>query len=106
MIFPSVKGSIKPFNSIGRDEFVLAEAAMHGPLSGYLAGKARGGHYVRDLEISWAATFGTKHAVAVNSATSGLLAASFAAGLKTGDKFVCSAMTMSATAAAPMFTGA
>jgi len=40
------------------------------------------------------------------SATSGLLAAAFAVGLGPGDEFVCPAMTMSATAAAPMFTGA
>jgi len=40
------------------------------------------------------------------TATSGLLAAAFAVGLGAGDLFLCPAMTMSATAAAPMFTGA
>lgn len=76
------------------------------PLSGYLAGKPRGGIFVENLETEWAAMFDVKHAIACNSATSGLLAASFAVGLGPGDTFVCPAMTMSATAAAPMFTGA
>lgn len=76
------------------------------PLSGYLAGQARGGRKVCELEDAFASVFHMKHAIAVNSATSGLLAAAFAAGLGPGDTFACPAMTMSATAAAPMFTGA
>ena len=99
-------GPIKPFNSIGGRERGAAEFTMHFPLSGYLAGRERGGTYVRALEDAWCETFFVKHAIAVNSATSGLLAAAFAVDLKSGDRFVCPAMTMSATAAAPMFTGA
>ena len=102
-----VIGGIKPFNGIAQEELVSALAAIDGgPLSGYLAGKSRGGRWVRALEDRWCETFHVKHAVACNSATSGLLAASFAVGLRRGDQFACSAMTMSATAAAPMFTGA
>lgn len=100
-------GAIKPFTSIGIDELSAAMLAVkHGPLSGYLAGKARGGRHVCALEDAWCKTFGVKHAIAINSATSGLLAAAFAVGLKPGDHFACPAMTMSATAAAPMFTEA
>lgn len=100
-------GPIKPFSSIGKAEIAAAIAAMEDhPLSDYLAGKARGGYHVCALEDAWCETFETKHAIAVNSATSGLLAAAFAVGLKSGDQFVCPAMTMSATCAAPMFTGA
>lgn len=76
------------------------------PLSGYLAGKPRGGDYVVALENAWSETFHVKHSIAVNSATSGLLAAAFASDLKAGDTFFAPAMTMSATAAAPCFTGA
>jgi perosamine synthetase len=47
-----------------------------------------------------------KHSIAVNSATSGLLAAAIACDFKEGDRFVCPTMTMSATVAAPCFTGA
>jgi dTDP-4-amino-4,6-dideoxygalactose transaminase len=103
---------MKPFNSFSHDEFGalydLADGARSGfdPLSGYLAGKERGGKHVCRLEDAWSETFKVKHAIAVNSATSGLLAAAFAVGLKADDKFAVSAMTMSATAAAPMFTGA
>lgn len=100
-------GTMKPFNTIHHEELVSAIAAIDsGPLSGYLAGKSRGGRWVRALEDRWCETFHVKHAIACNSATSGLLAASFAVGLKAGDRFMCPAMTMSATAAAPMFTGA
>lgn len=96
----------KPFRSIGLQERRAAEYAMYDPLSGYLAGNTRGGYHVCKLEEEWSHAFHVKHAIAVNSATSGLLAASFAIGLKPGDRFVCPAMTMSATCAAPMFTGA
>lgn len=97
---------MKLYNSIGNLERMAVDAAMHGPLSGYLAGKPRGGPWVVLLESKWQDEFHVKHAIACNSATSGLLAAAFAIGLKPGDEFICPAMTMSATAAAPMFTGA
>lgn len=91
-----------PYNSFGGPD----ERLNVWPLSGYLAGRERGGHYVCALEDAWAETFQVRHAIACNSATSGLFAAAFAAGLKQGDKFAVSPISMSATAAAPMFTGA
>lgn len=100
-------GPIAPFYGIGPDEAAAAAMTTRvGPLSGYLAGQLHGGEQVRFLEDEWCERFGVKHAIACNSATSGLLAAAFAVELGFGDKFVCSAMTMSATAAAPMFTKA
>jgi perosamine synthetase len=99
-------GPIIPFETIGPAEQSKLIGTSFGPLSGYLAGKERGGREVCALEDAWAKTFKVKHAIACNSATSGLLAASFAVGLQAGDHFVCPAMTMSATCAAPMFTGA
>lgn len=101
---------MKPFSSIGIADrkFVdsLFEMPLDRPLSGYLAGRERGGRNVRHLEEAWCETFHVKHSIAVNSATSGLLAAAFAVGLRRRNWFVVSPMTMSATAAAPMFTGA
>jgi len=100
-------GPIAPFNTIGRAEIAAAiDAIKRGPLSGYLGGGAGGGYYIQKLENEWAAKFGVKHAIACNSATSGLMAAAFAVGLGSGDRFLCSPYTMSAGAAAPMFTGA
>lgn len=103
---PEVKGEIARYNSISRIEAQRAMEAMRGPLSGFIGGEARGGKYVRALEDVWGEGFGVKHAIACNSATSGLLAAAFAVGLGRGDSFIVSPFTMSATAAAPMFTGA
>lgn len=102
-----------PFNTFGEDErselqsFGFRARSGELPLSGYLAGKPRGGDQVVLLEEAWSEIFRVKHSIAVNSATSGLLAAAFAADLnELGASFVCPTMTMSATAAAPCFTGA
>lgn len=100
------------YNSFGEDERLELQsfgirARAGEPLSGYLAGKQRGGDQVVLLEEAWSEVFRVKHSIAVNSATSGLLAAAFAADLNDLDtSFVCPTMTMSATAAAPCFTGA
>ncbi len=103
-------GPIRPYSSIGGEEAHNLSPLFFGqgewPLSGYLAGKERGGYSVLALEDAWCERFGVKHAIAMNSATSALLAASFAVDLHAGDEFLVSPMTMSATVAAPMFTGA
>lgn len=71
-------------------------------LSGYKAGAARGGKYVRHLEDKWAERFGVTHAIACNSATSGLLAASAVCGMEWQHQDIAvPCFTMSATAAAP-----
>lgn len=72
------------------------------PWSGYKAGLPRGGHCVQQLEEAWAGRFGVKHAIACNSATSGLLAASAVCGPDYREKDIAvPCFTMSATAAAP-----
>ncbi len=101
-----VQGTIPRYNSIGRLERVAAMASMHDPLSGYLGGEERGGFWVQALEEKWAEHFKVTHAIACNSATSGILAACAAIGLGREDEFEVSALTMSATAAAPMVLGA
>lgn len=99
--------SLRPYNSIGAEEVEAAVAVIRrGPLSGFMGGERHGGYHVRALEEEMCATFGSKYAVACNSATSGLLIASMACGVKRGTRVSVPALTMSATAAAPAFLGA
>jgi len=98
---------LKPFNTIGADEIDAVEKVMlEGTLSGFLGGELRGGKHVRAIEDAWCMEFGVKHAVACNSATSGLLAACSAVGVEQGDDVIVPALTMSASAAAPALLGA
>ena len=57
-----------------------------------------GGPEVKKLEEEWAKYFGVKHAIAVNSCTSGLYAAVGAVGIGPGDEVIVSPYTMSASA--------
>jgi perosamine synthetase len=66
----------------------------------------KGGPEVQALEEEWCAFYGSKHAVSVNSATSGLYAAVGALELGFGDEVIVSPYTMSACAMAPMIYGA
>ncbi len=106
----AVRDPLQPFNGIGAAE---REAAMRvldspRPLSGF-HGSAQptffGGSEVQALEAEWRARFGTPHAVAVNSATSGLVAAVGAAGIGPGDEVIVPPTTMSATAVAVLAYG-
>lgn len=65
-----------------------------------------GGSQVQSLEREWAAFFGVKHAVCVNSATSGLYCAVGAIGTQPMDEIIVSPYTMSASAVAPLIYGA
>lgn len=62
----------------------------------------RGGPEVQALEAEWAEYYGVKHAIAVNSGTSGLYAAMGATGVGPGDEVIVSPYTMSASAACAM----
>lgn len=80
-----------------------------GVLSRYLGAPGPdfyGGPEVQALEKEWAEYFGTKHAIAVNSCTTGLQAAVGAAGIGPGDEVIVSPYTMSASAVAPLWYGA
>jgi len=104
---PEITGPLKRFSGISRLEAAAASTVVHdGQLSGFLGGEPRGGRWVRALEDKWAETFGVKHAVACNSATSGLLAACHAVGIERHDLVITTPFTMSATAAAPRWLGA
>jgi len=64
-----------------------------------------GGKYLQLVEREFAAMFGVRHAVAVNSATSGLHAALVAVGVGPGDVVLVSGLTMTASAAAVFHAG-
>jgi dTDP-4-amino-4,6-dideoxygalactose transaminase len=64
-----------------------------------------GGERVQRLERAWESYFSIKHAVSVNSATSGLYAAVGAAGIGPGDEVIVSPYTMTASATAAVVYG-
>jgi dTDP-4-amino-4,6-dideoxygalactose transaminase len=65
-----------------------------------------GGEQVRALEREWAQAFGVKHAITVNSNSTGLFCALGAAGIGSGDEVIVTPYSMSVSASAPLFFGA
>lgn len=65
-----------------------------------------GGNEVQSLERDWAAHFGAKYAIAVNSNSSGLICALGALNVGPGDQVIVSPYSMSISASAPLFYGA
>lgn len=65
-----------------------------------------GGPEVQELEEMWCSHYGSRYAVAMNSATSGLYAALGALGIGYGDEVIVSPYTMSACAMASLIYGA
>ncbi|HEX3978508.1 MAG TPA: DegT/DnrJ/EryC1/StrS family aminotransferase [Solirubrobacteraceae bacterium] len=65
-----------------------------------------GGPRVRAMEAAWRERFGSAHAVAMNSATSALYAATAALGVGPGDEVIVSPYTMSASATCALVHGA
>jgi perosamine synthetase len=64
-----------------------------------------GGKEVRAFERLWAASYGFRHGVTMNSLTTGLQAALGAIGIEPGDEVICPPYTMSATSTAVLFYG-
>ena len=103
----------KPFpayNTIGQEE---KEAVLRvldsGILSKFIAARGNdfyGGIEVRSLEEEWASYFGVKHAISVNSCTSGIYAAVGAIAVEPGEEIIVSPYTMAASAAAPLIYNA
>jgi dTDP-4-amino-4,6-dideoxygalactose transaminase len=105
-----VRRKIFPGNrTVGQEEIkAVAKVLKSGVLSKYLGcwhENFYGGHEVQALEKEWAKYFKVKHAVAVNSATSGLMAAVGAAGIGPGDEVITSPYTMSASPASVLVYG-
>jgi len=98
------------YNTIGIEEEEAALRVLRsGKLSTYLGtwhADFFGGEEVQALEHAWKKQFNVKHAISVNSATSGLYAAVGAAGISPGDEVIVSAYTMSASATAALVYGA
>jgi len=98
------------YNTIGKEEEEAALRVLRsGKLSTYLGTWHEdffGGTEVQALERAWEKFFNVKHAISVNSATSGLYAAVGATGIGPGDEVIVSAYTMSASATAALVYGA
>jgi perosamine synthetase len=92
------------YNPIGVEEVEAAKKTIEsGVLSQFIGAwdpDFYGGARVREFESAWASYFGVKHAVTVNSATSGLIAAVGALGIEPGDEVIVSPWTMCASATA------
>ena len=96
----------KKYNPIGQEEVVAAKSVIEsGVLSKYLARWGpdfHGGPKVKEFEKSCREYFKVKHAITVNSWTSGLVAAVGAINLEPGDEVIVPPWTMCATATAVM----
>lgn len=101
---PTIPQPLQPFRSMGEEEVqAAAEVVRGGVLSAYIGARGdgfMGGPRVRAFEAQAAALFGVKHAIAVNSWTSGLVAAVGAIGIEPGDEIITTPWTMAATATA------
>ena len=101
---PAIKRKFQIHNTYGREEIRAAKKVIKsGVLSKFLGSASPdffGGPRVLELERIAEQTFGTKHAIAVNSWTSGLVAAVGAIGIEPGDEVIVTPWTMSATVAA------
>lgn len=94
----------KRYNSIGREEVDAAKAVVEsGVLSQFLGcwePDFYGGPKVQEFERACEKYFGVKHAVTVNSWTSGLICAVGAIGIEPGDEVIVTPWTMCASATA------
>lgn len=99
-----IERPFKRYNSIGEEEVCAAKKVVEsGVLSQFLGTWSPdfyGGPKVREFEKAAADYFHVKHAITVNSWTSGLVAAVGAIGIEPGDEVITTPWTMSATATA------
>lgn len=107
---PVRKKKFPAYRTIGREEKqAVSKVLDSGILSQFLGcwhSDFYGGPQVRALEHEWAEYFHIKHAIAVNSCTSGLYCAIGATGIEPGQEVVVSPYTMSASVAAPLIYNA
>jgi dTDP-4-amino-4,6-dideoxygalactose transaminase len=100
----AIQSEFKRYNPIGREELQAAKEVIEsGVLSKYIGAWTEdffGGPKVREFESDCCKYFGVGHAVTVNSATSGLVAAVGAIGVEPGDEVIVTPWTMSASATA------
>lgn len=100
----AVHTEFRKYNPIGVEELAAAKEVIEsGVLSQFIGAWHKdfyGGPKVRQFERMAAEYVGVKHAVTVNSWTSGLVAAVGAIGIEPGDEVIVTPWTMSATATA------
>jgi len=101
---PAIPRLLEPFRSMGEEEVeAAAKVVRTGVLSAFIGAPGEfflGGPEVRAFEKKAADYFGVRHAITVNSWTSGLIAAVGAIGIEPGDEIITTPWTMSATAMA------
>ena len=99
-----IRGKFKRYNSLGKEEIVAANKVLKtGILSDYIAGdnpQFYGGKKVKEFERKIEKFFKVKHAVTVNSWTSGIVCAIGALDIEPGDEVIVTPWTMPATATA------
>jgi perosamine synthetase len=101
---PVIDRPLRRYNAIGAEEVEAARAVVEsGLLSQYIGAWTPdfyGGPKVQEFERACEARFGVRHAVTVNSWTSGLIAAVGAVGIEPGDEVIVTPWTMCASATA------
>ncbi|MGO0790223.1 DegT/DnrJ/EryC1/StrS family aminotransferase [Herbaspirillum seropedicae] len=100
----AITESFQRYNSLGKEEVEAARKVVEGGnLSQFLGcwePDFFGGPKVKEFERQCAEYFGVKHAITVNSWTSGLIAAVGAIGIQPGDEVIVPPWTMCASATA------
>ena len=106
---PALVRPLAPYNTIGEEEVdAVCRVIRSGKISAFIGAWCEdfdGGPQIKSFEKAWADKVGSRHAISVNSNTSGLIAALGAIGLSPGDEVIVPPMTMSATAMAPLIYG-
>ncbi len=100
----TIASPFRRYNPIGKEELDAAQSVIEsGVLSKFIGAWNEdfyGGPKVKEFERQCEHYFGVKHAVTVNSWTSGLIAAVGAIGIEPGDEVIVSPWTMCASATA------
>jgi len=90
------------------DRDAAIEVLKKGDLSMFFGSPGQfflGGEQVKKFEAAWAEKYDFKHAISVNSWTTGLMTALGACGVGPGDEVICTPFSMSATATSILFYG-
>ena len=104
------EGLFPAYKVLGEEEAQIAyDIVKSGVLSKYMGSWSPdflGGPQVRAFEEEWASHFNVKHAISVNSNTSGVICALGALGIGPGDEVIVTGYSMTISASAPLFYGA
>ena len=99
-----INSQLKKYNSIGSEEVLAAKNVVEGGVLSQFLGcwdeDFYGGSKVKEFEEKCKEYFNVKHAITVNSWTSGLIAAVGAIGVEPGDEIIVTPWTMCASATA------